>query len=141
MNDFNDNHEPTPEFRASLDREIIRAFHRDHGTAAHRRTRRIGKVIGLVLGAVIMLTVGVVMVNTGYASARVEGDRQRSEIAGTMIDVMSQLSVLRLDLERAHHDLVQLASKSGTVPRRHLFRPRRRNCASCRRVRRAASSI
>jgi hypothetical protein len=72
MNDFNDQHTPTPEFRASLERDIARAFRREtqFDPAPHRRTWRIGTIIGVAAGAVFTLTVGLVLgASTGYASA------------------------------------------------------------------------
>jgi hypothetical protein len=71
---FPDPHEPTPEFRASLEREIMRA-HRSEaafGEPDHRRRVRIGTIVGLAAGGVFTLTLGLVLgASTGYASAEV----------------------------------------------------------------------
>lgn len=74
MNDFTDRYAPTPEFRASLEREITRALRAERQFEVPRdsRARRVGMVIGLALGAVVTLTIGLVLgASTGYASAEV----------------------------------------------------------------------
>jgi hypothetical protein len=68
------NHQPTPEFRASLEREVARAFRTEllFDVPTDHRTWRIGTVIGLAAGAVATLTIGLVLgTSTGYASAEV----------------------------------------------------------------------
>src|SRR5215471_2890818 len=73
MNDDMTNHEPTPEFRASLEREIARAWRSEmqfDPPSMSRRTRRVAVVTGIAAGAVVMLTLGMVLgATTGYASA------------------------------------------------------------------------
>src|SRR5438552_283515 len=103
MNEFNDHDRPTPEFRASLDREIARAFRSERQfepAARTSRTRRLGMVIGLAMGAVITLTIGLVLgASTGYASAEVllkeSGDTTtRSRPALAIIPMRNALSAL-----------------------------------------------
>src|SRR6185436_15721604 len=94
MNDFNDHHKPTPEFRASLEREVARAFRSDvlfeHPRTS--RTRRLGMVIGLAMGAVVTLTIGLVLgASTGYASAEVV----RKEHGDTSSSPRPALALLR----------------------------------------------
>ena len=66
--------------------------------------------------ATITLTIGLVWgTNTGYASGRVEGDRQRDAIAANAIGATSQLAALRIDLARTRADLAQRGKASGTL--------------------------
>ncbi|HEX4683427.1 MAG TPA: hypothetical protein VH277_11995 [Gemmatimonadaceae bacterium] len=72
MTDFIDAHEPTPDFRASLEREIARAYRSGLMSQSPTRPRamHIGTIIGIAAGAVMMLTMGLVLgASTGYASA------------------------------------------------------------------------
>jgi hypothetical protein len=97
MTDFANNHEPTPEFRASLEREIARAFRSEVQFGAARRAshlRRFGMVVGLAMGAVIMLTVGLVLgVNTRYASAEGLDTRRRDESRHSPLDLLRAMPV------------------------------------------------
>lgn len=86
---------PTPEFRESLERELMRALRSDaqfDPPSMHRRTRRVAMVAGLAAGAVVMLTIGLVLgASTGYASAR-EIVNERGD---TPLPPQPTLSVLR----------------------------------------------
>ena len=89
MSDFND-HIPTPEFRSALEREITRAFRSETQFGHAQRTRRLAMVVGMAAGAVMMLTIGLVLgVRTGYASA--EGIESR----GGEVRERSPLDILR----------------------------------------------
>ncbi len=75
MNDFDSQHAPRAEFRASLEEQIARELRRarqfEPFVRASRR-RRFATVVGLTMGAVVTLTIGLVLgVSTGYASAEV----------------------------------------------------------------------
>jgi hypothetical protein len=64
---------PTPEFQASLENQIARAFRAELQFDPPRDARRhtLGVVMGLVAGSVVILTIGLVLgASTGYASAR-----------------------------------------------------------------------
>ena len=94
MTDFTNPHEPTPEFRASLEREIARAFRSETQFGHSRRTRRLGMVIGMAAGAVVMLTIGLVLgVRTGYASAEGLDERQREATPHSPLDILRAVPV------------------------------------------------
>jgi hypothetical protein len=72
MNDDTNSHEPTPEFRAALEREITRALRSEtlFGPADEPHRARLGVVICVVAGAVVTQAIGRVFgACTGYASA------------------------------------------------------------------------
>jgi len=78
MTDFDEQHEPSAEFLASLGREISREYRRDEHFESfdqadgRRRSHRVATIAGLTMGGVITLTVGLVLgASTGYASAEV----------------------------------------------------------------------
>jgi len=52
--------------------------------------------------------------NTGYASARVEGQRERSDLAASTLGAASQLTVLRLDLARTRAEFERQAKAGGS---------------------------
>jgi hypothetical protein len=93
MSDVNE-HLPTPEFRASLEREIARAFRSETQFGRSQRTRRLGMVIGLAAGAVMMLTVGMILgVRTGYASAESLDARHRDDGEVSTLDILRTVPV------------------------------------------------
>ncbi|HTE44735.1 MAG TPA: hypothetical protein VK636_05780, partial [Gemmatimonadaceae bacterium] len=120
MSDFTDpNHTPTPEFRASLEREIARAYRAELQFESPRgaRMRRFGMVVGLAAGAVITLTIGLVLgASTGYASAEVLDARQREATATTIV-TKRQLATVRLDLARLNSENVYHAFERGAASR------------------------
>ena len=75
MTDDPTNHEPTPEFRAFLEREVVRAWRRDvrfGAPAIPHRNWGVAKVAGLAASAIAMLVTGLVLgASTGYASAEI----------------------------------------------------------------------
>jgi hypothetical protein len=81
-------------------------------------TARNLAVIGVSgVGVAAALSIGLVLgANTGYASGRVEGERQASEIAGAMMSVTTGLAALRLDLDRARSEMARRAADKGAVP-------------------------
>jgi hypothetical protein len=73
-------------------------------------------------GAAIALTVGLVWgANTGYASARVEGDRQRHELAASTMGVGTQVAALRVDLARARTELAGRAARGEALSRASML--------------------
>ncbi|MDB4878522.1 MAG: hypothetical protein JWM41_4968 [Gemmatimonadetes bacterium] len=117
MNDFNDPHTPTPEFLASLKHEVRRAYRADRQfeTPRSARARRLGLVMGIAAGAVVTLTIGLVLgASTGYASAEVLDARQR-EVAATNLATKRQLAQLRLDLARSNYETVRHEVDAGSA--------------------------
>ncbi len=98
-------------------------FSRDGSYASHsvvRTSRRRSSLRSLAGVAVSMAAVVVALVlgmawgtNTGYASARVEGQRERSDLAASTLGAASQLTVLRLDLARTRAELEREAKAGG----------------------------
>jgi hypothetical protein len=117
MNEFDDTHAPTPEFRASLKRELERVYRAESqfGAPPGTRARRLGVAIGLTAGGVFTLTVGLVLgAATGYASAENLGARQRDALPPiATVSTQRQLSGLRLEAARAAYDSVRRAVDAG----------------------------
>ena len=113
------NHSPTPEFTAYLERDIARTLRHEQRfapTAAMRVARRVRSVSLWGIGTVAALAVGLVFGNTtGYAAARVEGARQRDELAASAMGTTTQLATLRESLRRARRDLARRAA-NGSLP-------------------------
>lgn len=76
-------HEPTPEFRAALEEEMIRAFRRESQFAPSPSAVRRWPLAGLAAiaaTAVLMLGVGLVWgVGTGFAAAQIQDGTKRAE--------------------------------------------------------------
>jgi hypothetical protein len=108
-----DNHTPAPEFSAALARDVARLLRYESRFESHVRAhpvRRLGMVVVVITGAVMTLAIGLVWgTNTGYASARVEGQRQRDEMAAATTEVKGQLAALRVGLARVRSDLARRA--------------------------------
>lgn len=97
-------------FRSLAEEEAASAPPFTKPRVAPRRLLSSGGVLALVGAsaaiAMITLTIGLVWgTNTGYASGRVEGDRQRNEIVANAIGATNQLGALRLALARTRADL------------------------------------
>ena len=75
MNNSSDSHEPTPEFRAQLKRDISRAVRSDQrfgSLAAPVESRRFTMAFGIAAGVVLTLATGMVLgASVSYASAEV----------------------------------------------------------------------
>jgi uncharacterized membrane protein YgcG len=98
MTDINDPHAPTPEFRASLKHELhrVRRAERQFGASRNTNVRRLGTVIGLTMGGVVMLTIGLVLgAGTSSASAEVADGVYREAVP------RSALSILREPIRNA----------------------------------------
>lgn len=92
MNEFNDPHQPTDEFRASLKRELKRVHRADAQFGAERvtRARTVGIAIGLAAGAVFTLTLGLVLgASTSNASAEGLGVRRRDTTTRTGLEKLT----------------------------------------------------
>jgi hypothetical protein len=74
MKDPHDPHTPSPEFRASLKHEVLRAHRSEHyfGVASPRRSRRIITGVAIAASAFVILSFGVLIgATTNYAAAQV----------------------------------------------------------------------
>jgi hypothetical protein len=117
MNEENDTHRPSAEFRDSLKRELRRAYRaeRQFGPPSdgRRTVGRLGVIIGIAAGAVIALTLGLVLgANTGSASAEALAASQREAIA-TSIATTRQFADSRLAIARANYDSIRRAFATG----------------------------
>jgi hypothetical protein len=122
MTDPTDPHTPTPEFRASLKRELKRAYRAEQqfGPAPVPRIRRLGLVIGIAAGAVFSVTAGLVLgMNTGAASAEQLATSQREAMA-TSIATSRQFAASRLTIARTNYDSIRRAYSSGKTTKAAL---------------------
>jgi hypothetical protein len=114
MTDFHDPHAPSPEFRAALKLELQRQYRteRQFGSVYATRSGRLGMMIGVAAGAVITLTVGLVLgAATGYASA--EGVAERHREAAAKATTQRQFAAMRLDLARTNYEAVRRDFDAG----------------------------
>jgi hypothetical protein len=122
MNDFNDPHLPTPEFRAALKRELRRAYRAENQFEPPRRggARRVGMVIGVAAGAVVILTIGLVLgASTGYASAEAVDARHREAVANG-IATRRQVAEMRLNAARANYEMIRRDVDAGKATQAEL---------------------
>lgn len=122
MNDFNDPHLPTPEFRAALKRELRRAYRSEQQFEQPRYAgaRRLGIVIGIAAGAVVILTIGLVLgASTGYASAEAVDARHREAVANG-IATRRQVAEMRLNAARANYEMVRRDLDGGKATQADL---------------------
>src|SRR5205085_2624681 len=106
MNESMDPHAPTPEFRSSLKRDLLRASRADRhfGPMPRPKSSRIGLAVGLAMGAIITLPIGLVLgARTGYASAAMLEARERDSAERTMV-AQRQVAVMRRDLARLDYE-------------------------------------
>jgi hypothetical protein len=108
---------------AKEDAAAAPAFSTDpvNGRAVARVPRRRSPLRPVAVVAVSVAAVVVALVlgmawgtNTGYASARVEGQRERSDLAASTLGAASQLTVLRLDLARTRAEFERQAEAGGS---------------------------
>ena len=84
--------------------------------------RRLALAGASLAAAMLMLAVGLVWgTSTGYASARVEGERERKAIAASATGVTRQLAALRQELSRTRNGLAQLAAAQGATAHASLL--------------------
>ena len=117
-----DPHTPTDEFRASLKRELARAYRAEvqFGAARSARVGKIVTVIGIAAGAVFALTAGLVLgMNTGPASAQVLATAQR-DAAATSVATSRQFASSRLAMAHAVYDSVRRAYAIGQATKAEL---------------------
>src|SRR4051812_3896471 len=83
----------------------------------HRSSsRRFAALAASLTGALITLGVGLVWgTNTGFASGRVEGERQREIIAATARGATSQLAALRFEVARTRTQLSHVATGGASA--------------------------
>jgi hypothetical protein len=85
MNNSSDNHEPTPEFRAQLKRDISRAVRNEQrfgSPAVPVDSRRLAMGFGIAAGVVLTLATGMVLgASVSYASAEVVDSSPRPALA------------------------------------------------------------
>jgi len=92
------------------------------GRAAWTLTGRLAAVGVGVVSVLAALTLGLVWgANTGYASARVEGQRERSEIVASTIGIAGQLTTLRFELARTRSELARRASEANAASQTSLL--------------------
>lgn len=119
MKTTDNTHEPTPEFSEFLARDIARRLRHEARfapSAASIRARKLSVIMASAVGTVVVLAIGLIFgTSTGYASARVESDRQQIETAATTLGASSQIAELRMDLGRARTVLAQLAANKDSV--------------------------
>ncbi|MEP6495732.1 MAG: hypothetical protein ABJF01_23815 [bacterium] len=74
-----------------------------------------------LVAAAIVLAIGIVLgANTGYASARLAGDRQRDEMAAATSEVKRQITAMRASLARVRSDLARRARNGDDATRASL---------------------
>ena len=84
--------------------------------------RRLAFAGASLAAATLMLAVGLIWgTSTGYASARVQGERERSAIAANALGVTRQLASLRRELARTRAGLAQLAAVQGSAAHTSLL--------------------
>jgi hypothetical protein len=77
--------------------------------------RSIAQIGVAVAAVVVALVLGMAWgTNTGYASARVEGQRERSDLAASTLGAASQLAVARLDIARIRAEFERQAKAGGS---------------------------
>lgn len=102
-----------PEFsRARIEAQ----FRAEHGRRAWSSARNLAVAGASVVAALAVLTIGLVLgANTGYASARVEGERERDAMAASATGIRNQLAGLRIALARARTELTQPGARNEAI--------------------------
>lgn len=108
MTDNNTQHTPSPEFRASLERDVMQAFRRQSqfeappSMARRARLRTVATLlVGLMIGA-----------GTAVATAQVQDAKVRDSLA-LAIDMKRRLAMLRLELAEASLQSALASVKAG----------------------------
>ncbi|MEO7999363.1 MAG: hypothetical protein ABI852_18070, partial [Gemmatimonadaceae bacterium] len=108
MTDHNTRHTPSPEFRASLERDVMQAFRRQSQFDAPpslTRRNRLRTMATLLIG----LTIGA---GAAVATAQVQESKVRDSLA-LAIDAKRKLAMLRLELAEAELESVLKSVKAG----------------------------
>lgn len=107
-----DSHLPTPEFRARLERKLVRTLRRDRFRAPVARAA----VHWLKIAALLVAAVGLGAV-AGVASAQVQDARQSEQLlAAARADV--DLAEMRVELARSHAAMVKERYRLGLTDRK-----------------------
>ncbi len=117
-------HVPSPEFRASLEQEVVAAFHAPAPDGAPPSTRRRTRWRQRAR-AVALLVVGLfVGMGAQLASAQVQQERQRTELERSL-DVERQLAAVRLELARENLTRARRSFEAGALSRQSLVEAER----------------
>jgi len=115
MTTTNERHTPTPEFRASLENEIVRTLRSETQFAPSIQSRRNGRfkqvailAIGLVLGA-----------GTQIATAQVQDARSRSQLESAQM-LGRTIAGMRLTVARENHERTRAGYEAGTLSQESL---------------------
>ena len=117
-------HVPTPQFRASLENEIIHALRREARMESdppsiarpQTRTRRRDRI-----KLVAVLTIGLILgVGTQFASAQDQDARQRTLLESTL-QVDRDVAMLRLQVAQESHERAQREFAAGVISREALL--------------------
>jgi hypothetical protein len=120
MTELSGTHLPSPEFRASLEHELIRTLRREARFAppssTRPRTRRHDR-----LRAIAILVVGLILgVGTQFASAQVHEARQQGDLLSALT-VDRNVALLRVRVARANHDEIRRGVESGALSPQSLL--------------------
>jgi hypothetical protein len=109
-------HLATPEFRASLEEDVVREFHRESRLAAHATRpadRRLRTAFALAAG--LLLGVG-----GQFATGQVQKAREKSELE-VIINTKRELAGVRLELARSDFELAKKRFDTGVISRPSLL--------------------
>jgi hypothetical protein len=115
-------HEPTPEFRARLERSVLQAVRADatsHGRAGRAPARTGGSWQRFRTAALVVVALGTGML-AGVASAQVGESRQREQLLAAA-QAELQLATMRVELARTELDDVRRKHGVGAVSREELL--------------------
>src|ERR1043165_2590340 len=119
---IHDPHTPSPEFVAGLKRELLRANRAQSlfEPPRHWNVRRYAIAAAVVFGAVLTLSVGLIVgASTGFASVEVLDARKREADLASMATAR-QLASLRLELAQANYNTVEREVAAGTATKAEL---------------------
>jgi len=108
-------HTPSPEFRASLEEDVVRVFHEARSMNDARRPTRRSLRMTLALAAGLLLGVG-----GQFAAGQVQKAREKSE-QEAIIEAKRNLVAVRLELARADAALAQKRFDAGVTARTALL--------------------
>lgn len=110
MRDNSGTHQPTSEFRASLEREVSRALRRESATMAEAARGRLPRV-GMVVALAVTLAIGTVI---GSAPAQIRDARQRDALISV---VQAEINIAEIQLHAASADFtfVEARHNAGVI--------------------------
>jgi outer membrane protein TolC len=106
-------HTPTPEFRASLERDVLQALREETRSDTRRRFARFRTPMTLAAGLVLGM-------GSQFAAGQVQRGRERSELEVT-IDVKRAIAGSRLELARASYEQAKRGFDVGAITRPALM--------------------